>query len=257
MKLVLIPAGKFRMGSSPEEIEHLRKESFPGFPGWEKLETPQQEVRITRPFYLGAFEVTKGQFAAFVKDTAFQTEGDKAGDKIGWRNPGFDQTDDEPVVGVTWNDAEKFCRWLTRKEGRTYDLPTDAQWEYACRAGTTTVFFFGDDPKSLGDYAWHGENSGKRTHPVGGKKPNPWGLYDMYGNVREWCRDGLRPYATEAVEDPMGPEIIDGKPGRVFRGSDFGGTAWTCRSAGRLPRDATQRTNHSGFRVVCEWKAQE
>ena len=108
------------------------------------------------------------------------------------------------------NDANAFCNWLSRKEERTYQLPTEAQWEYACRAGTTTTYAFGDDPKDLGDYAWYADNSGDRTHAVGGKKPNPWSLYDMQGDVYQWCADGQREYPKaplkESIKDPKGPD---------------------------------------------------
>ena len=111
-------------------------------------------------------------------------------------NPGFDpynQTDNDPVVEVTWNDAVRFCPWLSRKEGKTYELPTEAEWEYACRAGTKTAYSFGDDLMRLDDYAWYDGNSGGHTHPVGQKKPNSWGLYDMAGNVWQWCARRIRP----------------------------------------------------------------
>ena len=182
MKLAPIPPGKFLMGSPDNET------------GRNASEGPQHEVVLTGPFYMGVHDVTVGQFKAFVKETGYQTE--KGGGAYrfadgswqldplaNWQNPGFEQSDDHPVVCVSWNDANAFCNWLSKKEKRMYQLPTEAQWEYACRAGTTTAYSFGDDPKDLGDYAWYQDNSGNHTHPVGGKKPNPWGLYDMHGNV--------------------------------------------------------------------------
>jgi formylglycine-generating enzyme required for sulfatase activity len=238
MRLVPILAGTYLMGSPSAEA------------GRQENEGPQHEVRITRPFYVGVFPVTKGEFAAFVKDARYQTEAELAGDRLTWLKPGFEQTDDEPVVLVTWNDAVQFCQWLSKKEGRTYGLPAEAQWEYACRAGTTTAYFFGDDPKLLDENAWYGDNSGKQTHSVGGKLWNRWHLYDMCGNVGEWCRDGLRPYTADAVEDPLGPQSPGGQ--RVLRGGDWSSGASTCRCAARMELEPSQRTNHTGFRVVCE-----
>ena len=192
MKLKLIPAGAFKMGSPVSDKDASEDEK------------PLHDVEITHPFYLGVYPVTKGQFAAFVSGTDYKTEGEQAGDKATWRDPGFVQTDDEPVVYVTWNDAMKFCDWLSDKK-KIYTLPTEAEWEYACRAGTTTVYSFGDDPTTLGDYAWYLDNSGSRTHPVGGKNPNPWGLHDMNGNVFQWCADYYdeKYYQNSPDKDPM------------------------------------------------------
>ncbi len=182
MKLKLIPAGKFLMGSPKEEK-------------YGAADGPQHPVEITRPFYMGVYPVTKGQFAAFVKDAGYQTEAEQGDGGETWRNPVFllaqqyEPTDDDPVVMVSWNDAVKFCEWLSKKEKKTYTLPTEAEWEYACRAGTTTAYSFGDERKDFGDYAWDDDNSEGHTHPVGGKKPNPWGPYDMHGNVEQWCSD--------------------------------------------------------------------
>ena len=171
MKLTLIPAGEFKMGSgeSAEDTaaffnktygEDLLKADF------FKDEHPQHRVRITKPFYLGTYHVTRGQFRQFVADTGYKTDaekGEKPGafgwdpdkkkfdfnEKYSWRNAGFEQTDEHPVVNVSWNDAVAFCKWLSRKEGKTYRLPTEAEWEYACRAGTTTRYYSGDDPETL------------------------------------------------------------------------------------------------------------
>ena len=181
MKLKLIKEGAFKMGSPDSEKDAQDDEK------------PRHEVEITPPFYLGVYPVTKGQFAAFVSDADYRTEAERAGDESNLaRSELREQTDDDPVVCVSWNDAVKFCDWLRKKENKTYGLPTEAEWEYACRAGTTTAYFFGDDPKMLGDYAWYYDNSEHNTHPVGGKRPNPWGLYDMHGNVWQWCAGLLR-----------------------------------------------------------------
>src|SRR5262249_22137664 len=162
----------------------------------------------------------KREFAEFVKDAKYQTDAEKTADPATWQNPGFEQTVEHPVVCVTWHDAVMFCQWLSKKEGRVYDLPTEAQWEYACRAGTAMAYYFGNDPELLKEHAWYGDNSEKQTHPVGQLLPNPWKLYDMYGNVRQWCRDGLRTYTEGSVDDPRGPETADSHRG--FRGGDWG-----------------------------------
>ena len=228
MKLVLIPPGEFDMGSTQEEVDQLLKEAKEkNYDAWymDRLpaEAPRHRVRLTKPFYLGACEVTVGAFRRFVDDTGYKTDAEKDGkggfgcDEKGvwaqkpefvWRNPGFTQTDSHPVVNVSWNDAAAFCQWLSRKEGKEYRLPTEAQWEYACRAGSTTRYSFGDDATSLGEYAWYAGNSGSKTHPVGEKKPNAWGLYDMHGNVWEWCADWFAAdyYAKSPTNDPVGPD---------------------------------------------------
>lgn len=126
----------------------------------------------------------------------YQTEAEKVGLAARWDKPSgsgwpadYDQSNDEPVVEVSWNDGMKLCEWLSTKEMKTYQLLTEAQWECACRAGTQTAYSFGDDPKDLSDYAWYFGNSESHTHPAGGKRPNSWGLYDMQGNVYGWCQD--------------------------------------------------------------------
>ena len=117
------------------------------------------------------------------------------------------------MVDVSWDDASAFCKWLSKKTGKTVVLPTEAQWEYACRAGSKTRFSFGDKDSDLGDYAWYSDNSGGMTHPVGQKKPNAWGLYDMHGNAWQWCSDSYGPYAAADKTDPTGPK--DGQPPRA------------------------------------------
>jgi sulfatase modifying factor 1 len=171
MKLTLIPSGEFMMGSgeSAEATAAFFNKTYGEDlvkADWFKDEHPQHRVRITKPFYLGTYHVTRGQFRQFVADTRYKTDaekGEKPGaagwdpdkksfdvsDKYSWRNTGFEQTDEHPVVNVNWNDAVAFCKWLSKKEGKTYRLPTEAEWEYACRAGTTTRYYSGDDPETL------------------------------------------------------------------------------------------------------------
>jgi formylglycine-generating enzyme required for sulfatase activity len=223
MKLVLIPAGEFSMGSPDSDKNALSDEK------------PQHRVQITKPFYLGAYHVTVGQFRNFVEDASYQTEAEKANDKDTWRNAFPAQTDEHPVVNVSWNDAAAFCQWLSRKEGMSYRLPTEAEWEYACRAGTATRFSFGDDEKDLGEYAWYEKNSGGSTHPVGQKRPNGFGLFDMHGNAWQWCMDcyGEDYYAASAADD-----------GSWFR------DAGLCRSANRNSDTPGYRDSDLGFRVA-------
>src|SRR5262249_19438683 len=139
--------------------------------------------------------------------TVYQDNGFVTDLQASWRNPGFEQAEDEPVVCVSWNDARDYCDWLSLKENKHYSLPSEAQWEYACRAGTRTTFSFGEDERQLPDHVWYDENSGRRTHPVGQKKPNAWGLRDMHGHVWQWTADwhSTRYYLTARADDPPGP----------------------------------------------------
>ena len=268
MKLKLIKPGKFLMGSPKEEE------------GREENEGPQHEVEITKAFYMGACPVTRGQFAAFVKDDGYQTEAEKDGKggfglnlatakweqklEYTWRHPGFTQGDDHPVVEVSWNDATAFCAWLSGKEGKTYELATEAEWEYACRAGTTTRFWCGDADDSLQGNANIADASLREkcaaafwaaawgdgyafTSPVGKFKPNPWGLYDMGGNVWQWCADGYGPYQKGYIEDPNNKDSVDS---RVLRGGSWRGDPRNSRSANRYGDDPAYRSGGGGFRVV-------
>jgi formylglycine-generating enzyme required for sulfatase activity len=244
MKLRLIPAGTFTMGSSKEEIDHSLKFGA----AWDRdtgsylSEGPEHQVEITRPFYLATTEVTVGQFRQFVEDKGYRRAGDR------WRDPGFDQTDNHPVVFVSWNAAIDFCKWLSEKEGKTYRLPTESEWEYCCRAGKSGFrYCYGDDDAQLEDYAWYHKNSGGGTHPVGQKKPNDWGLHDMHGNAWEWCQDyyAQNYYKRSPVKDPKGPDV-GGM--RVHRGGTYKSHGLSCRSASRpsYPADG----EYDGFRVL-------
>ncbi len=289
MKLVLIPSGDFQMGSAESATEiaaffrkALQKDKIEVEPFQD--EHPQHHVRITRPFYLGACHVARGQFRKFVEDTNYKTEAEFGGlppgasgwnanekrivfDKeYNWRNVGFEQTDDHPVLCVSWHDAVLFCHWLSRKEGRTYRLPTEAEWEYACRAGTTTRFSCGDDPESLARYGNLADASVKAvfpalqgtlkandgsifTSPVGSFRPNAFGLYDMHGNAEDWCADwyGKDYYAISPATDPRGPDTgIE----RVARGSPWCGLAYSARSAMRFHGNPGLSRADKGFRVV-------
>jgi formylglycine-generating enzyme required for sulfatase activity len=223
MKFALIPKGDFVMGSgtkSPFETDD---------------EKPQHRVTITRPFYMGVYPTTQAQYRAIMG-----------------ASPGHFKDDLNPVEEVSWLDAERFCGAMSARTGRSVRLPTEAEWEYACRAGTTTRYSFGDDEAMLGRYAWFKDNSGGKTHPVGQKQPNPWGLYDMHGNVLEWCSDWYaKSYANAGEIDPRGP--ISGKT-RVVRGGAWGGATYSCLSAGRLMCWPGGCDSDGGFRVVVDLK---
>ncbi|HVS40586.1 MAG TPA: bifunctional serine/threonine-protein kinase/formylglycine-generating enzyme family protein [Gemmataceae bacterium] len=252
MKLAPIPPGRFVMGSPHSED-----------PERAPCEGPQHEVVVTRPFYLCVCDVTVDQFGQFVKETGYRTEAEKRGGAIrlvggdwqvdpqaSWRNPGFEQNGDHPVVCVAWTDAMAFCAWLSKKDGRKYGLPTEAQWEYACRAGSGTKFYFGDDEQELDQYAWYGANSQEHTHPVGQKKPNAWGLYDMHGNVFQWTADWFAEdyYQHSPKEDPPGPSTGGW---RLMRGGGWYDRPVCCRDAWRLGGPPPWDCNaHVGFRVV-------
>jgi formylglycine-generating enzyme required for sulfatase activity len=247
MKLAPIQPGEFMMGASAEEITRHKVPDFARVD-----ETPQHRVRITRPFLMAAHPVTVGQFRQFVQATSYRPDG---GD--GWTKPTFPQTDDHPVVGVTWNDAVAFCKWLSTKERRTYRLPTDAEWEYCCRAGSGTAYPFGEDAGKLREYVWFRANSGGSTHPVGKLSANAWGLHDMPGHVWQWVEDWYAPdyYKSSMADDPPGPATgfkMGEKPAKVMRGGSFVLDANGCRSAARKGRPADYRMFHAGFRVACD-----
>jgi formylglycine-generating enzyme required for sulfatase activity/serine/threonine protein kinase len=272
MKLVLIPPGKFQMGSPESD-----KDASPD-------EKPQHEVEITKAFYLGAHTVTVGQFQCFVRDEGYQTEAEKDGRGGGgyneethdfegrrpqytWKYSGWQQTSEHPVVNVSWNDAVAFCDWLSRKEGQKYRLPTEAEWEYCCRAGTTTRFYSGDEGSSLKDIANIADTSFVHkypkakwgvswddgfpfTAPVGRFKPNLFGLYDMHGNVWQWCEDwyGDDYYKKNAPrQDPPGPSA---GTSRVRRGGSFYVWPAAWRAACRFWNPPSYCGHDIGFRVV-------
>jgi formylglycine-generating enzyme required for sulfatase activity len=165
-------------------------------------------------------------------------------------NPVAEQTDEHPVVNVSWNDAAAFCRWLSEKEGMECHLPSEAQWEYACRAGTTTPWHCGDSEAAVEEHAWFSVNAGRKTHPVGQLLPNAWGLHDMHGNVWEWCGDWAAEdyYAASPVEDPPGPS--EGL-WRIYRSGSWRlGGASTCRSPFRWWSHPDYRDIVRGFRVA-------
>jgi len=231
LKVIKIPAGKFLMGSAISEWEH---QGIEGLLNAREGEA-RVEVTLTKPFFMGIHEVTVAQYQRFCEET-----------KTEHKTAGIPQTGEHPVVNVTWENCIAFCAWLTKKSGRTASLPTEAQWEYACRAGTTTGFSFGDKVQELGDYAWFKENAEGSTHPVGLKKPNAWGLYDMHGNAWEWCSDLYAEGGLTTAVDPTGAT----KGGlRIRRGGGWADIPRACRSAfrGRAVPDASM---WRGFRVT-------
>jgi formylglycine-generating enzyme required for sulfatase activity len=280
MKFVRIPKGSFMMGSPPTEEGSFDEER-------------QHEVTLTKGYYLGVFEVTQAQYERVMGINPSEFQGERIAERIpAKKHPITGRTiqeeqivpvdsSDYPVEQVQWKNAVEFCKKLSelpveKKAGRVYRLPTEAEWEYACRAGSKTAYSFGDSSKLLSDYAWFGENSGiKRldsqilwnrlrsnrheyhetimssggsTHPVGGKKPNAWGLYDMHGNVWEWCSDWYGDYPKDAEIDPVGP--VQGDL-RVCRGGNWYYVAELCRSSARYafnPSDILH--SYYGFRVA-------
>ncbi len=194
----------------------------------------RRQVTISKPFYIQTTEVTQGQWK-----------------KVMGNNPSsFKECgDDCPVENISWIMAQGFIRKLNQKEGTNkYRLPTEAEWEYACRAGTTTNFSFGNDVEELPDYAWYHINSANRTHPVAQKKPNPWGLYDMHGNVWEWCMDWQDDSPTGAAKDPAEPS--SGHQHRVMRGGSWPNNPATLTSAFRGQDYPVIQSSDIGFRLV-------
>ena len=201
-------------------------------------------VAVTAKYGTSETQVLQGQFRRSVEE-AESLDGAKE-----WREQFRTQNDDHPIANVSWQDAVEFCKWLGTKEGQTYRLPTEAEWEYACRAGTQTRFSFGDDDNDLGEHAWFSDYSGSGTHPIGQRmKPNAWGLYDMHGNVSEWCADwyDAKYYASSPQEDP--PRPTAGSL-RVFRGGGWNHVASSCRASCRAVGVPGHRSGNRGFRVA-------
>lgn len=222
MEFVLIPAGRFIMGADKN------------FEDASEYETPRHPVTISKAFYLGKYEVTQAQWVAIMG-----------------KNPSKFKGRSNPVEQVSWDDAYEFINRLNAKEGhQRYRLPTEAEWEYAARAGTDATFFFGDYAAGLHQYAWFDEDyASGSTHPVGEKLPNPWGLHDMYGNVWEWVHDWYDEtyYRNSPNTDPTGPET---STSHVRRGGGWRSPIKYCRSASRASYSSGNRNTDYGFRVA-------
>ena len=234
LEMVLVPAGTFTMGS-PDDEQYRDSD-----------EGPQHEVTITQPFYLGKYEVTQAQWRVVMGSNP-STDSSEASD-YGTRGVG----DDYPVYYVSWNDCQTFIENLNAMGQGTFRLPTEAEWEYACRAGTTTRYYWGDDPSysEIDNYAWYsGNNSPNGTKVVGQKLPNAWGLFDMSGNLWEWCNDRYSSsyYSNSPATDPQGP--TSGSY-RVARGGNWSSYARYCRSAFRSYDSPVYRYNYIGVRLL-------
>jgi formylglycine-generating enzyme required for sulfatase activity len=214
--LVYIPAGEFLMGTLDSDAN--------------KSEKPQHLVTVLS-FYMGCYPVTQAQWQTVMGN-----------------NPSMFKREDHPVEKVSWYDAMKFCQRLSEQTGKEYRLPTEAEWEYACRAGTTTKYYFGNGANQLSEYACYSQNADSTTHPVGQKKPNQFGLYDMHGNVWEWCEDGW----SEFYQQPRIQSLKETTSSvKVLRGGSWGSNPWYCRSAYRYWHNASYSNYNVGFRVVC------
>ncbi len=219
LEMIAIPGGSFLMGS--EDYENTK---------------PVHPVKLS-PFHIGKFQVTQQQWQA-----------------VRGKNPSHFKGNNLPVENISWNDATRFCLKLSEKTGKEYRLPTEAEWEYACLAGSTGKYCFSNDQSRLRDYAWFDENSGDKTHPVGEKLPNDWGLHDMHGNVWEWCQDwyGQNYYTELSTQDdlvnPRGPQSGSY---RVLRGGSWIDLQDVARAVYRYNNDPANRVSSFGFRVVC------
>jgi formylglycine-generating enzyme required for sulfatase activity len=218
MKFAWIPPGTFLMGSPKEEAGRDEKEV-------------QHRVTLTKGFYLGVTTVTQEQWNALMTENPSRYKREK----------------NLPVENVTWDECREFLKKMGDKDGQAYRLPTEAEWEYACRAGAKGLYCYGDDLKMLGRYAWYADNAEERPHSVAQKKLNRWGLHDMHGNVWEWCADWYGDYPRQGVADPQGPEK---GTNRVLRGGSFYSPAVFVRSAIRGSFDPAKRGRNIGFRAV-------
>jgi len=239
MQFVLIPAGEFMMGSSGTQrqlaLEQAKAHNEKGTLDKIPSEGPQHRVKITQPLYLGKYEVTQAQWQA-----------------VTGNNPSQRRDAMNPVERVSWNDVQTFLAKLNmafERKGMKFNLPTEAQWEYACRAGTTTAFSFGDNATLLAQHGWFAGNADHKTHPVGQKKANAWGLYDMSGNVWEWCADwyGAEYYRQLPPADPIGPRTGSD---HALRGGCWHSHPERCRSAYRNSSSPNNRLNNVGFRLA-------
>jgi formylglycine-generating enzyme required for sulfatase activity len=282
MTFVRIEPGSFEMGTSDSQLDKL-VELVGGSKEVYLDEAPRHRVEITRPFYLGRHEVTVGQFRRFVDATGYKTDAEKNAmgglgwdevnlqfprdPRYGWRDAGFPQTDDHSVMNVSWNDARAFAEWLSRTEGVTYRVPTEAEWEYASRAGSESIYPDGDSPSRLTEMAnladasaktiftsWRtasGDDGQIYTAPVGTYPANAWGLHDMLGNVWEWCEDDYdaRYYASPDASKPD-PLNLAKLGYKSLRGGGWIDNPGNCRPAHRYAREPYYQDFNLGFRLA-------
>lgn len=249
MRLVKLPAGKYLRGSPVDEVGSQDDEN-------------QHEITLTREFYIGVFEVTQAEYTLVMGENPSYfpepiihpaVRHPETGRLISAEQKEQLDSSRYPVERVAWNDAVRFCERLSQRRdearaGRVYRLPTEAEWEYAARAGSKTAFFFGADSSLLSQFGWYSANSKQTTHPVGEKLANDWGLYDMYGNISEWCSDLYQNYPSKSLVDPTGP--LSGRK-RICRGGDWSELLATdCRSAHREGLAPGVKLRTVGLRVV-------
>jgi formylglycine-generating enzyme required for sulfatase activity len=258
MKFAWIPPGTFLMGSPKDEKDRE---------GYDGADETQHKVTLTKGFFMSVHQVTRGQFATFVEKSGYKTQAEKEGGAYiwtgkewkldatsNWRSPGFEQTNDHPVVCVSWNDGVEFAKWLAEREKKTVRLPTEAEWEYSCRAGTTTPFHFGQTVSTEqanydGNYTYGTGKKGvfrQKTTPVGSFPANAFGLFDMHGNAWDWCHDWFGKYPQGEVLDPQGPGAGQH---RVVRGGSWTNNPQYCRSAFRCRIGPGYRSSNFGLRV--------
>ena len=229
IELIHIPAGTFTMGAS----ELYNDEDYLDDEDWEKEKICPHQVKISSPFYIGKYQITQREWILVMES-----------------NPSRFIGDDRPVENVSWYDCQEFILKLNAKEGiNKYRLPTEAEWEYACRAGSITRYYFGNDMDLFSNYAWFWDNSGKETHPVGKFIPNSWGLYDTLGNVYEWCSDWYEDYPAGSAIDPLGP---NSGIYRIRRGGCWVDDPFVSTSSYRNYFKPSERDTGTGFRIVRE-----
>ena len=264
-EMVVVPAGSYTMGTWQGEIDRLCEEGA-FFAEIFQSEAPQYKVTITKPLAVGRCAITRGEFSAFVQETGYAVPDEawtyedfewKLREGRSFRNPNFAQDDSHPVVCVNWNDARAYVQWLSGKTGKVYRLLSEAEWEYACRAGSQTPFWWGSSISTAwanynGNTTFGGSKTGEcrwRTVPAKSFQPNSWGLYQVHGNVQEWCEDCWHENLTGAPIDGSARTAED-RGRRVLRGGSWDGFAHSLRSASRERHDADERIYNIGFRVA-------
>jgi formylglycine-generating enzyme required for sulfatase activity len=261
IKLRLIPPGKFQMGSTPEELDQLKQElDQNGASDFDKFVAqssgPLHVVEVSTAFYISQYELTVAQFRRFVEATNYQPSAEqKNASHFTWKNFASvsDTEEKQPVCGVSWDDANAFCVWLSQQTQQTYRLPTEAQWEYACRAGSQTLWGSCNNASALSEYAIVEQSGTPHPASIGLRRANAFGLFDMHGNVDEWCLDWHNKdfYGRSPLVDPAYLETPkDGGSGRVSRGGSWNARAWWSRCATRSYDFPTVPTFPKGFRVV-------